>query len=1075
MPRPGSGVGLVGRVSERAALSAALGRAHDGRASAVLLSGDAGVGKSRLVAELAAEAVGAGVRVLMGRCLDVGEASLPYLPFAEVLAALRESSPALVDSRPALRPLVPGATPDDDAGPPDRELARLQVFEAVLSALAGAAVEAPVLLVLEDLHWADRSSRELVTFLLSRLGAQRLLVLATYRADDLHRRHPLRAVLAELVRLPAVERLELGPLDDRDTLDLVRALASGETGADVVARIARRSEGNAFFAEEMVAACSDGLPDGLAEVLLARTERLSEPARALVRVASVAERRIPHALLGDVSGLGTDELEQGLREAVAHHVLVPDGDAYAFRHALLREAVHDDLLPGERSRLHGRLADLLAARGDEPGVAAELARHALAAHDLPRALAASVRAAEEADRRHGAAEALLHAERALELWAAVPDPERVAGLSESELTREAGTAASGSGDPERGVALALRAVQLADAHDGPRVRADARRQYTLRLLDGGAELQAAITAATEAVALLAELPPDDGAGSGRTRPDGSPATGFWATGLRADRAWAHAVLARALLRADVHDPAQRHAGLAVSLAAEAMGGVPPGPEGDLERRDLAGARADGLITLAFGAHIDGGPARARELLAEASELAAESGNPGVELRTIWNRGVSFLEEGLLDAAREEFRAGIRRAADRGITWSGYGLDHQVGVIRVAFQSGDWAEAQRAASSVDVAVSTGVSGLIAAAGLLVTVARGELGEAERRVAALTDDAPIQDQTILLLGQAGAESALWRGEPDVAARRVEEALRGLRREVPHHMGELVLSALGVAARADAIASATADEVAAGHEAEALVRSARDVARLGLTRGTEVGPEGRAWLRRAEAELTRVRRTPDPDAWTAVVEAFGYGDGYRQAHARFRRAEAALLLAATADPAGAAGRRRDAGEDLRVTAGAAAELGARPLGEAVTALAARSGLRVEPPAAGPADVAPGDPPGAGSPDRGDAVRGRPADGNGSRGDAGGVAPLTPRERAVLEQVALGLTNRGIGERLFISEKTVSVHLSRVMAKLGAGGRAEAVSIAFRRGLLVPGEEPGAAPGPGVGTGTGPDGNGG
>ncbi|RZT88441.1 hypothetical protein EV383_5383 [Pseudonocardia sediminis] len=163
----------------------------------------------------------------------------------------------------------------------------------------------------------------------------------------------------------------------------------------------------------------------------------------------------------------------------------------------------------------------------------------------------------------------------------------------------------------------------------------------------------------------------------------------------------------------------------------------------------------------------------------------------------------------------------------------------------------------------------------------------------------------------------------------------------------MGELVLSALGVAACADAIAASTADEVTARREAEVLVRSARDVARLGLTRGTEVGPEGRAWLRRAEAELTRVRRTPDPDAWTAVVEAFSYGDGYRQAHARFRRAEAALLPAATADPAGAARLRRDAADDLRLAAGAAADLGARPLADAVAALTARSGLRVDTPA--------------------------------------------------------------------------------------------------------------------------------
>ncbi len=1013
VPRPGAGIGLVGRDTERAELVAALDRARTGRAGAVLLSGDAGVGKSRLVAELAGPGAGDAL-VLLGRCLDVGDASLPYLPFTEALAALRGPLPDLLDRWPALRRLAPWvedgpATPGPDRVP-DRELGRLQVFDGVLAAVTAAGEDRPVLLVVEDLHWADRSTRELLAFLLARLGGQRLLVAATYRSDDLHRRHPLRPVLAELARLPAVTRIDLAPLEPGHTRELVRALAGGATAQDEVWRIAARSEGNAFFAEELVAArgagCagsaeSGGLPDGLAELLLARAEQLTEPARAVLRVASVAERTVRHELLAAASGLAVDELETALREAVTHRVLVPDGaDAYAFRHALLREAVHDDLLPGERSRLHARFADLLAERSGEPGTAAELARHAFAAHDLPRALAASVRAADEAVRRGGPAEMLLHLERALEVWPAVATPEDVSGTSEVRLTREAAWAASAAGDPERGAALGRRAVELADAHEDRRGRADARIRYALRLLDSGALMDETIAVADEAVALL----------------DGEP------TGP--DVAWAHAVAARSALRADRLAPGREHAEKALTVSRAALeAGVPD----EDSRLDLLAARADALITCAFYAQIDGGAAHARDLLAEAVPFAAASGNPMVELRTMWNRGVSFLEDGLLEAADAEFAAGEDRAAEYGISWGGYGLDHKVGHLRVAFQRGDWARAERIAASVGPAVSAGVAGLVAAAGLLVSVARGELDEAESRIRALGTERPVHDQTVLLLGQAGAECALWRGDPEVAAARVDAALRRLRLEVPYHLGELVLSALGIAARAG-----RADPERARAEADALLGSAEIVAERGLPRGTGIGPEGRAWLLQARAEHTRVHDRPSPDAWTAVVEGFGYGDRYREAYARYRRAEALLGLAATTPAGGAATEhdpaalRRAAATDLRAAAVVADELGARPLAAATAALAGRSGSPVAAPSA-PGSVPEPLAPGAG--------------------------PLTPRERAVLEQVALGLTNRGIGEVLFISEKTVSVHLSRLMAKLGAGGRAEAVSLAYERGLLVAG----------------------
>ncbi len=722
-------------------------------------------------------------------------------------------------------------------------------------AVRDAAAAAPLLVVLEDLHWADRSTRELLAFLLARLGSQRLLVLGTYRSDDLHRRHPLRASLAELVRLPAVRRVELGPLAPDAVLALARArAATGGVDEATLRRIAARSEGNAFYAEELVAAGSDGLPGGLADVLLTRLDRLGPPAREVLRVASLAERSISHDLLRDASGLSAADLDAGLREAVSHHLLVadpaPGAESYAFRHALLREAVHDDLLPGERVRLHSRLAALLARRDDAPGVAAALARHSLAAHDLPRALAASVRAAEEARRRHGPAEMLAHAERALELWSAVEDPERLTGVTESALTREAAWAASASGDPERGTTLGARAVRVADLGGDPRAGAEARRHYAMRLLDSGSRVDAAVAAATEAVELQSGGPPDT------------------------ELAWSHAVLARAHLNADHAEPAWSHARASLAVARAVHDTAPPA-DGSAGYRDLSAVCADALITLAFCARLEGDPQAARDRLAGAASLAAASGNQVVELRTVWNRGVSFVEDGLLDAAAEELAEGPAGRPRTGC--SGAGTAWSSGSRRSASTcSAGSGTPPSAPPRTSTPLPLRVTGMLAVAGAVVGVARGDLDDAEELLAALAAEPPAHDQAALLQGVVGAESARWRGDPALAVDRVAGALGVLRAEYPHHLGELALCALGAAARADLAEAARTAGNPAGADAHAgaatgLVDEAARTAERGLPRGTSVGPEGRAWLARARAEAARARGDTAPQVWDPVVETF------------------------------------------------------------------------------------------------------------------------------------------------------------------------------------------------------------
>ncbi|MER6083681.1 AAA family ATPase, partial [Streptomyces sp. NPDC001833] len=354
---------LIGRDDELARLASVLRRARDGSGQALLLAGDAGVGKTRLLDEVAARAAGDGATVVVGHCVDLGDVGLPYLPFTEILGVLAadERFGGVLAAHPVVERLL-GAASDSSR---DAD-ARLRLFEGVAGLFADLAASAPLLLILEDLHWADQSSRDLLRFLLSRgVLPRRLAVLASYRADDLHRRHPLRPLLAELVRLPGVERLEVRPLADGEVARLVRALEERPLAEATVRDIVQRAEGNAFYTEELVAAAgADGMPTGLADLLLIRVEQLSETAQQVLRTAAVAGRRVGHDLLRDAVGLPDEELEAALREAVGRQLLVAgDGDTYAFRHALAREAVYGDLLPGQRARLHGTYAGLLAARG----------------------------------------------------------------------------------------------------------------------------------------------------------------------------------------------------------------------------------------------------------------------------------------------------------------------------------------------------------------------------------------------------------------------------------------------------------------------------------------------------------------------------------------------------------------------------------------------------------------------------------------------------------------------------------------------------------------------------------------
>jgi DNA-binding CsgD family transcriptional regulator len=962
---------LIGRADELARLDGVLARARGGEARAVLIAGDAGVGKTRLLGEAAERAARAGMTVLTGHCVDLGDVGLPYLPFTEILGILAsdERFAPVLSGHPVAGRLLGG---EGDGG-------RLQLFEGMAGLLADLADVAPLLLVLEDLHWADQSSRDLLRFLLSRgilqrsaggAPTHRLAVLASYRADDLHRRHPLRPLLAELVRLPAVERLELRPLGDAEVTRLVQALQDRPLPDATVRGIVARAEGNAFYAEELVAATdteAGGVPSGLADVLLIRFEQLSETAQQVLRTAAVAGRRVEHALLRDAVRLPEDELESALREAVGRQLLVPgDGDTYSFRHALAREAVYADLLPGERARLHGAFARLLAGHGHRAESAAERAHHYRESHDLAEALAASLEAADHAQRVGAPAEELRHLEAALDLWSAVEPAARPAD-ERVTLTLRASAAAAHAGELHRAVSLTRAALAGADQDADSELAARVRYTLAGNLIDVD-NLTAAFRYSSEALALIPADPPS--------------------------RTWVWA--------AATHVMAARHVGeneTALRVAREALRVA--------EHLDAKDAQADLIISLAALESGGRGTPEGRGLISEARELAHAAGNAPVEMRALFNLAIGSYETGDLEEALPLLAEGLDRARRAGLLSSAYPRAMRHLQLVVLYTLGRWDECLRAVSGrAELPV---LSGYAAGPALYVALARGDFTAADRARALL--QGPFDWMATLVAGIALTEAAALLGDAEAAVEQLWSTVKALTDDAgtrPDVTVRLAARALSAVADTAAGLRLTGDEAGAGRwkaTADELVELARHTAARGED-GTPQGPEGQAWLARAEAEWVRAVTGPDVAAWEKTVAAFDFGDTYEHARCRLRYAEALLL----------AERREEAAVEAGAARETAVRLGATLLLEEADTLIRRGRLSAAPK------------------------------------NAGGPSPLTAREQDVLRLLALGRSNRQIGEELFISGKTASVHVSNILAKLGAASRTEAVAVAYREGLIAP-----------------------
>ena len=514
------GSAFVGRVEQLDRLEQALGSAEQGDPSTVLVGGVAGIGKTRLIGEFTARARDRGALVLEGACLELGQQGLPYAAISEALRGLDGTLASgqlhqlAGDDVADLVRVVPGLrgelleTPGGDDGL--ASVSQLRLFEAVLRLVGRLADGAPVVLVVEDVHWADASTRDLLVFLAHNLRAVGVVLVASVRTEALHRTHPLRGVLAQLGRQPQVDRLDLGPFGREELAALLEGLLGRPPSARQLDALMERCEGNPFFAEELLAAGGElaELPEHLRDLLLLSVEGLPSGSMPVLRLIAAAGGEAPHGLVSRVIDLDGETLNEALRTAVERGVLVTSSttDRYAFRHALLTEAVYSTLLPGEIEQLHRRLAEAIEADAAVAvrSAAAELAHHWHRAQDQPRSLAASIEAAREAEAAAGLGEARSHLERALSVWSRVEDAEQRAGMSHLEVLRWAAELSHATLDSDQAVALLEQALTATGVD--PTTRGLLYQRLSTFKVEAG-DYDGAEQACAEAVRLIPEDPP----------------------------------------------------------------------------------------------------------------------------------------------------------------------------------------------------------------------------------------------------------------------------------------------------------------------------------------------------------------------------------------------------------------------------------------------------------------------------------------------------------------------------------------------------------------------------------------
>lgn len=499
---------LVGRDQQLGELQRIFDEVRAGRPATAVVAGEAGIGKSRLIAEFADRARIDGARVVVGHAVPIDGGGPAFTPVVGVLRALVDDlgPDVLLDlagpGGSVLGTLVP-ALGGADGIPSGHSGDRGPLYEVITSLLERVAADAPLIVAIEDIHWSDAASRDLLRFVVRGLFHAPVLTLLSYRSDELHRGHPVRPWLAELERVPAVHRIDVPRLDRESVTAQLADLLGRQPSASEVGSVFRRSEGVPFFVEELASASSHaGVPSTVSDILLTRLERLRPEAQRVLRVLSASGSGVRHDLVDAViADMGTEALDDALREAVSVGVLTVRDDRYVFRHALLREAVHDDMLPGERARIHAAYAEALEARRDlaqQDRCASEVAYHWTQARNDERAFRWSLDAIGELAEVYAFGAALEAAERALELWDRVADPHGVSGGDQIELLSRAARLATEAGELGRGLSL-TKAALAGLAPD------DVERLGTLTATRGELEIKLGMTGSIDTLKRAWEL------------------------------------------------------------------------------------------------------------------------------------------------------------------------------------------------------------------------------------------------------------------------------------------------------------------------------------------------------------------------------------------------------------------------------------------------------------------------------------------------------------------------------------------------------------------------------------------
>ena len=934
--------GLFGRDRELDAADEVLATVASGVPQALLVGGDAGIGKTTLVAHIGDRARDRGFTVLTGHCLDL-DTGVPLQP-------VREAFRSAVDDRPAeaLPPVTQRLAAFLQDSAPHRGGSVLEDLGLVVGELSE---ESPLLLVLEDMHWADRSTQDFAVSV-SRTMRRAVCLVLTFRTDELTRRHPFRQSLVEIGRSVGARRLDLPPLDRDGIAGIVESCTGGADTALVGALLAR-SEGNPLYAEELLQAGADRLPGPLSDLLLARVDALSVPTRSLLRAASVNGSRLDHQLLGLVTAQDDDSLDACLREAIDANVLRAIGEHLEFRHGLLREAVYDDLLPGERTRTHGLLAAALQKRiGETPGIAdlGRIAYHWYAAHDLPAAYSASVQAGLMAY-NYGAPEAIAHLDRALELFDQVPHLDTPDPAKADLIRLLADCWQELQHDPDRARALMQEALDLVDDDTDPLLASRVYSSYATLCFEFEGRL--GHREAVDRAIAYAEGPPSE-------------------------------ELATALLTMANRQQRQGHLRDALAYADRAV--------------DVADA-----VPVMFAESV------------------------ALQIRGWIHRAL-----GSPDAAMADYRAARRCAVRGGATREAIftelheaelmidGIDPEGG-LALAF------EVRGRAPELGLPEVAAEGGLCAAMGLIHL---GRLGEADLLLTDLLDEGMSPDyfwwrypRSRLLHQQGHAVAALPLERANMAVIR-EATMLPHHEKLQHHVEVLVSN--GLAEEALDIAREFGS-VLEESESPATQAGVACFTYTAIASARAAGlPDAEELLAKADGLLEQAAATITEQAlacWQGTVYLLARArradlagepsvDAWRTASAACARIGAGLALGPRLGLVAAllvAGERDEARTSLPELVSDARAMGAAGVEAEATRLARRHRVPLS------EEQAP------------------------CRLDV-----LTAREREVLDVLVTGATNRAIAERLFISQKTVSVHVTNILAKLGCANRGEAAALA-------------------------------